>query len=196
MAGNTTKDGFHDLRQFSINSVPRRDFMVEGDWKAHTGPSDELTCYMLGRFGLGRRCQYEFRHEQVSCLCFQHFRSLLYGTGTTVTLVIRVTLFMSDLARLRQWKTTVFQSAITGNMNGADHVLVTPRLGSQFVRASKDAITKFIKYCYPRNAEKTRGAVGDDRDTVGHRYQYQKGRSLGRKSMEDARSVDKRSRLE
>ncbi len=69
--------------QDAINEVPTSDILVvAGDWNARTGPVDDATRQILGRFALGPRCANGERlvdlaaanHLVVSSTRFQHRR--------------------------------------------------------------------------------------------------------------------------
>ena len=41
-----------------VNTVPVPDLLIiAGDWNARTGPADAPTGHILGKFGLGQRCE-------------------------------------------------------------------------------------------------------------------------------------------
>nr|VZI26909.1 unnamed protein product [Spirometra erinaceieuropaei] len=49
---------FYSQLQALVERLPRRDLLiVAGDWNGRTGPGDPTTSHLLGRFGLGSRCE-------------------------------------------------------------------------------------------------------------------------------------------
>ncbi|VDP82964.1 unnamed protein product [Echinostoma caproni] len=55
-AEKPSKDDNYNQVQEVVNRIPRHDILLtEGDWNARTGPSDEHTRHVLGKFGLGQR---------------------------------------------------------------------------------------------------------------------------------------------
>ncbi len=82
-AADDIKNDFEADLQDAVDEIPARDILVvAGDWNARTGPADESTCHLLGRFALGNRCSngerlVEFASTNrpvVSSTCFQHRR--------------------------------------------------------------------------------------------------------------------------
>ncbi|BHF59869.1 hypothetical protein SprV_0100283000 [Sparganum proliferum] len=59
------KEAFHSQLQALVDRLPRRDLLiVAGDWNGRTGSGDLTTSHLLGRFGLGSRCENaEFLHS-------------------------------------------------------------------------------------------------------------------------------------
>nr|VZH99637.1 unnamed protein product [Spirometra erinaceieuropaei] len=54
------KEAFYSQLQALVERLPRRHLLiVAGDWNGRTGPGDPTTSHLLGRFGLGSRCEYE-----------------------------------------------------------------------------------------------------------------------------------------
>nr|VZI52488.1 unnamed protein product [Spirometra erinaceieuropaei] len=52
------KEAFYSQLQALVERLPRRDMLiVAGDWNGRTGPGDSTTSHLLGRFGLGSRCE-------------------------------------------------------------------------------------------------------------------------------------------
>ncbi|BHF67943.1 hypothetical protein SprV_0301097200 [Sparganum proliferum] len=52
------KEAFYSQLQALVERLPRRDLLiVAGDWNGRTGPGDPITSHLLGRFGLGSRCE-------------------------------------------------------------------------------------------------------------------------------------------
>nr|VZH89496.1 unnamed protein product [Spirometra erinaceieuropaei] len=52
------KEAFYSQLQALVERLPRRDLLiVAGDWNGRTGPGDSTTSHLLGRFGLGSRCE-------------------------------------------------------------------------------------------------------------------------------------------
>ncbi|BHF58049.1 hypothetical protein SprV_0100099800 [Sparganum proliferum] len=52
------KEALYSQLQALVERLPRRDLLiVAGDWNGRTGPGDPTTSHLLGRFGLGSRCE-------------------------------------------------------------------------------------------------------------------------------------------
>ncbi|BHF84380.1 hypothetical protein SprV_0902753100 [Sparganum proliferum] len=52
------KEAFYSQLQALGERLPRRDLLiVAGDWSGRTGPGNPTTSHLLGRFGLGSRCE-------------------------------------------------------------------------------------------------------------------------------------------
>ncbi|BHF75571.1 hypothetical protein SprV_0501866700 [Sparganum proliferum] len=75
------KEAFYSQLQALVERLPRRDLLiVAGDWNGRTGPGDPTTSHLLGRFGLGSRCENGERllnfadrnRLLVTNTCFQH----------------------------------------------------------------------------------------------------------------------------
>ena len=147
------KDEFYDKLQNTVNRVPRRDVLfIAGDWNARTGPSDDFTRHVLGKFGLGHRCENgdrlvnfaDFNRLVVCSTRFQHPKKHLLtwysNDGRTAHQIDHI------LVRSR-WISSVedcraYRGAETGNKNGTDHILLRARF--------KIHLTKRHKTCPPR----------------------------------------------
>ncbi|BHF78245.1 hypothetical protein SprV_0602135700 [Sparganum proliferum] len=79
------KEAFYSQLQALVERLPRRDLLiVAGDWNGRTGPSDPTTSHLLGRFGLGSRCENGERllnfvdrnRLLVTNTCFQHRKNI------------------------------------------------------------------------------------------------------------------------
>ena len=70
------KDEFYGQLQAAVNEVSRQDVLiVAGDWNARTGPGDNNTRHVLGKFGLGERCDFALLNRLcVTNTRFQHPR--------------------------------------------------------------------------------------------------------------------------
>nr|VZH89072.1 unnamed protein product [Spirometra erinaceieuropaei] len=75
------KEAFYSQLQALVERLPRHDLLiVAGDWNGRTGPGDLTTSHLLGRFGLGSRCENGERllnfadrnRLLVTNTCFQH----------------------------------------------------------------------------------------------------------------------------
>ncbi|BHF70676.1 hypothetical protein SprV_0301372900 [Sparganum proliferum] len=75
------KETFYSQLQVLVERLPRRDLLiVAGNWNGRTGPGDPTTSHLLGRFGLGSRCENGERllnfadrnRLLVTNTCFQH----------------------------------------------------------------------------------------------------------------------------
>ncbi len=80
-ADETVKSEFYEQLQATMDRIPPRDLLfVAGDWNARTGPCDETTRHILGRYGLGQRCDNgerlitfaDYNHLVVTNTRFQH----------------------------------------------------------------------------------------------------------------------------
>ncbi len=50
-ADDGVKDAFYAELQAAVENVPAGGILVvAGDWNAHTGPADETSCQVLGKF--------------------------------------------------------------------------------------------------------------------------------------------------
>jgi exonuclease III len=134
-ADSHVKDDFYEHLQAIVNQIPRRDILViAGDWNARTGPCDDNTRHILGRFGLGERCENGERlinFADLNRLCvsntrFQHPRRHLLtwysNDGRTANQIDYI------LVRAR-WASSIedcrsYRGAEAGNKGGSDHTLV------------------------------------------------------------------------
>ncbi|BHF66922.1 hypothetical protein SprV_0200994500 [Sparganum proliferum] len=75
------KEASYSQLQALVERLPRRDLLiVAGDWNGRTGPGDPTTSHLIGRFGLGSRCEngerlLNFADQNrllVTNTCFQH----------------------------------------------------------------------------------------------------------------------------
>ena len=135
----SVKDDFYQQLQNVVDEVPRNDvLLVAGDWNARVGPADDTTRHILGKFGLGQRCENGERLINfaginrlfISSTRFQHPRRHLLtwysNDGKTAHQIDHV------LIRSR-WASSVedcrsFRAAEAGNSGGSDHVLVRAKL--------------------------------------------------------------------
>ena len=134
-ADNSTKDDFYEQLQDAVNNVPRNDILVvAGDWNARTGPADNSTGHILGRFGLGERCDnggrlVDFAAFNHLCVCntkFQHARKHLVTwysndgrTANQIDYILVRSRWMSSVQDCRSYR-----GAEAGNAGGSDHTLV------------------------------------------------------------------------
>ncbi|BHF73605.1 hypothetical protein SprV_0401668700 [Sparganum proliferum] len=79
------KEEFYSQLQALVDRLPRRDLLiVAGDWNGRTGPGDPTTSHLLGRFGLGSRCENGERllnfadrnRLLVTNTCFRHRKNI------------------------------------------------------------------------------------------------------------------------
>ena len=138
-ADSAAKDDFYYQLQATVDRVPKRDVLiVAGDWNARTGPSDDNTRQILGKFGLGRRCENGERlitfadsnRLVVSNTRFQHPRKHLltwYSNDGRTANQIDYILIRSRWASAVE-DCRVYRGAETGNANGSDHTLLRARL--------------------------------------------------------------------
>nr|VZI05646.1 unnamed protein product [Spirometra erinaceieuropaei] len=80
-AEQRNKEAFYSQLQALVERLPRRDLLiVAGDWNGRNGPGDPTTSHLLGRFGLGSRCENGERLPNfadrnrllITNTCFQH----------------------------------------------------------------------------------------------------------------------------
>ncbi len=121
------KDGFYANLQDAVQDVPNSDILVvAGDWNARTGPVDESTRHILGRYALGERCAN---------------RDRLVNFAAANRLVVTNTRFEHPTRRLVTW-----YSNDQRTRNQIDYVLVRARWASSFMdcRAYKGAVTSSL----------------------------------------------------
>nr|VZI39076.1 unnamed protein product [Spirometra erinaceieuropaei] len=79
------EEAFYSQLRALVERLPRRDLLiVAGDWNGRTGPGDPTTSHLLGRFGLGSRCENGERllnfadrnRLLVTNTCFQNRKNL------------------------------------------------------------------------------------------------------------------------
>ena len=139
IADEVDKARFYADLQTLVDSVPSRDVLiVAGDWNARTGPADDATRHILGRFALGDRCDNGERLVSfadanrlvVTNTRFQHPRRHLVtwrsNDGRTANQIDYI------LVKSR-WANSVMDSrayrgAVTGSEYGSDHTLVRATL--------------------------------------------------------------------
>nr|VZI18646.1 unnamed protein product [Spirometra erinaceieuropaei] len=176
------KEAFYSQLQALVERLPRRDLLiVAGDWNGRTGPGDHTTSHLLGRFGLGFRCENGERllnftdrnRLLVTNTCFQHRKKHLltwYSNDSHTTRQIDYILVSS---RFRSWvhDSRSMLGAETGNAHGSDHVLVRTRLKVHLSSAPKmprprrlnvakirqastaEALTREIRTCFTTRAD-------------------------------------------
>ncbi|BHF71520.1 hypothetical protein SprV_0401457800 [Sparganum proliferum] len=142
------KEAFYSQLQALVERLPRRDLLiVVGDWNGRTGPGDPTTSHLLGRFGLGSRCENGERllnfadrnRLLVTNTCFQHRKKHLLtwysNDGRTASQID----YILVSSRFRSWvhDSRSMRGAETGNAYGSDHVLVRTRLKVHLSSAPK-----------------------------------------------------------
>nr|VZI36934.1 unnamed protein product [Spirometra erinaceieuropaei] len=142
------KEEFYSQLQALVERLPRRDLLiVAGDWNGRTGPGDPTTSHLLGRFGLGSRCENGERllnfadrnRLLVTNTCFQHRKKHLLtwysNDGRTASQID----YILVSSRFRSWvhDSRSMRGAETGNAHGSDHVLVRTRLKVHLSSAPK-----------------------------------------------------------
>nr|VZI35910.1 unnamed protein product [Spirometra erinaceieuropaei] len=142
------KEAFYSQLQALVERLPRRDLLiVAGDWNGRTGPGDPTTSHLLGRFGLGSRCENGERllnfadrnRLLVTNTCFQHRKKHLLtwysNDGRTASQID----YILVSSRFRSWvhDSRSMHGAETGNAHGSDHVLVRTRLKVHLSSAPK-----------------------------------------------------------
>ena len=135
----SVKDEFYCQLQDVVNEVSKRDILIiAGDWNARTGQADDTTRHILGKFGLGQRCDNgerlvnfaELNRMFIASTRFQHPRKHLLtwysNDGVTAHQIDHI------LIRSR-WASSIedcrsYRGAEAGSKGGSDHVLVRARL--------------------------------------------------------------------
>ncbi|BHF73707.1 hypothetical protein SprV_0401678900 [Sparganum proliferum] len=176
------KEAFYSQLQALVERLPRRDLLiVAGDWNGRTGPGDPTTSHLLGRFGLGSRCENGERllnfadrnRLLVTNTCFQHRKKHLLtwysNDGRTASQID----YILVSSRFRSWvhDSRSMRGAETGNAYGSDHVLVRTRLKVHLSSAPKmprprrldvakirqastaEALSKEIRTCFTTRAD-------------------------------------------
>ncbi|BHF83424.1 hypothetical protein SprV_0902656600 [Sparganum proliferum] len=148
VAEQRDKEAFYSQLQALVERLPRRDLLiVAGDWNGRTGPGDPTTSHLLGRFGLGSRCENGERllnfadrnRLLVTNTCFQHRKKHLLtwysNDGRTASQID----YILVSSRFRSWvhDSRSMRGAETGNAYGSDHVLVRTRLKVHLSSAPK-----------------------------------------------------------
>ena len=169
-----TKDEFYDCLQNVVNSVPRGDMLVvAGDWNARTGPADNSTRHVLGRFGLGQRCGNGDRLVNFAALnrmCisstrFQHPRRHLLtwysNDGRTAHQLDHI------LIRSR-WASSIedcraYRGAEAGNKSGSDHVLLRAKMKLHLANRRRRAAPKRLNITLLNDAGCQNGLCNDIR---------------------------------
>nr|VZI51184.1 unnamed protein product [Spirometra erinaceieuropaei] len=138
------KEAFYSQLQALVERLPRRDLLIVG---GRTGPGDPTTSHLLGRFGLGSRCENGERllnfadrnRLLVTNTCFQHRKKRLLtwysNNGRTASQID----YIQVSSRFRSWvhDSRSMRGAETGNAHGSDHVLVRTRLKVHLSSAPK-----------------------------------------------------------
>nr|VZI41908.1 unnamed protein product [Spirometra erinaceieuropaei] len=147
------KEAFNSQLQALIERLPRRDLLiVAGDWNGRTVGS--TTSHLLGRFGLGSRCENGERllnfadrnRLLVTNTCFQHRKKHLLtwysNDGRTASQID----FILVSSRFRSWvhDSRSMRGAETGNAHGSDHVLVP---------STAEALSREIRTCFTARAD-------------------------------------------
>ncbi|BHF80935.1 hypothetical protein SprV_0702406400 [Sparganum proliferum] len=184
------KEAFYSQLQALVERLPRRDLLiVAGDWNGRTGPGDPTTSHLLGRFGLGSRCENGERllnfadrnRLLVTNTCFQHRKKHLLtwysNDGRTASQIDHILVS----SRFRSWvhDSRSMRGAETGNAYGSDDVLVRTRLKVHLSSAPKmprprrldvakirqastaEALSREIRTCFTTRADGEN--VGDTR---------------------------------
>ena len=153
-AAEKDKDIYHDL-QAVVDSTPSTDLLVvAGDWNACTGPADENTRYVLGRFALSTWCDNGDRlanfavanHLVVTNTRFQHPRCHLVTWYSNDGHTSNQNDYILVWAR---WASSVldsraYQGADMGSAHGSDHTLVRTSLPIWLQARRSTKIPKWI----------------------------------------------------
>ncbi|BHF58340.1 hypothetical protein SprV_0100129200 [Sparganum proliferum] len=142
------KEEFYSQLQALVDRLPRRDpLIIAGDWNGQTGPGDPTTSHLLGRFGLGSRCENGERllnfadrnRLLVTNTCFQHRKKHLLtwysNDGHTASQID----YILVSSRFRSWvhDSRSMYGAENGNAHESDHVLVLTHLKVHLSSAPK-----------------------------------------------------------
>nr|VZI40702.1 unnamed protein product [Spirometra erinaceieuropaei] len=142
------KEAFNSQLQALVERLPRRDLLiVAGDWNGRTGPGDPTTSHVLGRFGLGSRCENGERllnfadrnRLPVTNTCFQHRKKHLLTWYSNDGHTASQSDYILVSSRFRSWvhDSRSMCGAETGNAHWSDHVLVRIRLKVHLSSAPK-----------------------------------------------------------
>ncbi|BHF82821.1 hypothetical protein SprV_0802596000 [Sparganum proliferum] len=171
------KEEFYSQLQALFDRLPRRDFLiVAGDWNGRTGPGDPTTSHLLGRFGLGSRCENGERllnfvdrnRLLVTNTCFQHLKKHLLtwysNDGHTANQID----YILVSSRFRSWvhNSRSMRGAETGNAHGSDHILVRTRLKVHLSPAPQMSRSRRLDVAKIRQAS-TAEALGRESRTDG-----------------------------
>ncbi|BHF59147.1 hypothetical protein SprV_0100210300 [Sparganum proliferum] len=176
------KEEFCSHLQALVDRLPRRDLpIVAGDWNSRTGPGDLTINHLLGRFGLGSRCENGERllnfadrnRLLVTNTCFQyrkkHMLTWYSNDGHTASQID----YILVSSRFGSWvhDSRSMRGVETGNAHGSDHVLVRIRLKVHLSSAPKmprprrldvakirqaitaEALSREIRTCYTTRAD-------------------------------------------
>ncbi|MES9976207.1 MAG: reverse transcriptase domain-containing protein [Candidatus Thiodiazotropha sp.] len=138
-ADNSVKEEYYEALQQVVSGVPNRDILIiAGDWNARTGPPDDNTRGIIGKFGMGQRCDNgerlvnfaSYNNMVIANTRFQHRRKHLltwYSNDGRTAHQLDYILIRS------RWASTIqdcrsYRGAETGNANGTDHTLVRAKL--------------------------------------------------------------------
>nr|VZI44739.1 unnamed protein product [Spirometra erinaceieuropaei] len=142
------KEAFYSQLQALVERLPRLDLLiVAGDWNGRSGPGDPITSHLLGRLGLGSRCENGERllnfadrnRLPVTNTCLQHRKKHLLtwysNDGHTASQID----YILVSSRFRSWvhDSRSMRGAETGNAHGSDHILVRTRLKVHLSSAPK-----------------------------------------------------------
>nr|VZI48162.1 unnamed protein product [Spirometra erinaceieuropaei] len=142
------KEAFYSQLQAFVERLPCRDLLIiDGDWNGRTGPGVPTTSHLLGRFGLGSRCENGERWLNfadrnrllVTNTCFQNRKKHLLTWYSNVGHTASQIDYILVSSRFRSWvhDSRSMRGAETGSTHGSDHILVRPRLKVHLSSAPK-----------------------------------------------------------
>uniref|UniRef100_A0A8C7YE94 Endonuclease/exonuclease/phosphatase domain-containing protein n=1 Tax=Oryzias sinensis TaxID=183150 RepID=A0A8C7YE94_9TELE len=133
------KDEFYGRLQSVVNRVPKRDVLIiAGDWNARTGAQEVLTRHIVGKFGLGHRCENgdrlinfsDLNHLCITNTRFQHPKKHLLtwysNDGRTANQIDYILIRSRWISSVEDCR--VYRGAEAGNKGGSDHMLVRAKL--------------------------------------------------------------------
>jgi hypothetical protein len=171
-ADSATKDDFYAELQNALNRTPKRDIvLIAGDWNARTGPSDESTRHILGKFGLGERCENgqrlvnfaDYNKLVVSNTRFQHPKRHLLTwysndghTAHQIDYILIRSRWASSIEDCRSYR-----GAETGNKCGTDHTLVRAKFKIHLAARHKKQCPRKRVNVLPLESPTKRQALSD-----------------------------------
>ena len=142
------KDEFYCQLQDVVNEVSKRDILIiAGDWNARTGQADDYTRHILGKFGLGQRCDNGDRlinfadanRMFIASTRFQHPRKHLLtwysNDGITAHQLDHILIRSRWISSIEDCRS--YRGAEAGNKGGSDHVLVRAKLRLHLANRTK-----------------------------------------------------------
>lgn len=100
-----------------------------------------------------------------------------------------------NLIGIRKWKIVAFRGAVTGSVNGTDHVLLRDPSRLRLPTRLRKITSSRLRVTALEMSEKKR-ALSTTIITVENYHQYTNGQSFGKRPIEDAHKSDNRSPFE